>query len=180
MKQLKNLVYLSSNMLDLEQVSRDIESWIETFVEVPHPALGGWAPCPYARRARLDKDFEVRLGVNPYFDLKVVSQTGISKSVVIFVYDSKAYTAEQFSVQLDSANQEFLLSQDLLALEDHPDLPELVNGVSMNQGTYALALVQSLSDLNNKAQQIARKGFYDTWPKDYLQELFAHRQDPRP
>lgn len=166
-------------MLDLATVSRDIERWIETFVEVPHPALGGWAPCPYARKARLDRDFEVRVGVNPYFDLKVVSQTSIAKSVVIFVYDSTCYSYEQFHVMLESANQEFLLGKDLLALEDHPAAPEIVNGVSMNQGTYALALVQSLSDLNQRARAIASKGFYATWPEDYLAELFRHRQDPR-
>jgi hypothetical protein len=166
-------------MLNLDTVTYDIERWIANFVEVPHPALGGWAPCPYARKARLDRDFEVRLGVNPYFDLKVVSQTGINKSVVIFVYESTAYSAEQFHVYLDSANTEFLLSKDLRALEDHPYLPEVVNSVSMNQGTYALALVQSLSDLNDKARLIARKGFYDTWPEPYLHELFQHRQDPR-
>jgi hypothetical protein len=166
-------------MLDLATVQRDIEHWIENFVEVPHPALGDWAPCPYARKARLDRDFEVLIGTNPYFDLKVVSQNGIAKSVVIFVYESTAYTAEQFHTQLESANTEFLLAKDLLVLEDHPDLPEVVNGISMNQGTYALALVQSLSDLDRKAQAIARKGFYDTWPKDYLQELFNYRQDPR-
>lgn len=166
-------------MLDLATVSRDIERWIENFVEVPHPALGGWAPCPYARRARLDQDFEVRIGINPYFDLKVVAQTGITKSVVIFVYESTAYTAEQFGTQLEAANVEFLLGKNLLVLEDHPDSPEIVNGVSMNQGTYALALVQSLSDLNEKAKLIARKGFYHSWPEDYLQGLFKHRQDPR-
>ena len=166
-------------MLDITQVQLDIEQWIENFVEVPHPALGGWAPCPYARKARLDRDFEVRVGVNPYFDLKVVSQTGITKSVVIFVYESTAYTAKQFHVMIESANREFLLSKDLLALEDHPDLAEIVNGILMNQGTYALALVQNLTDLNEKAKLMARKGFYDTWPEAYLQELFQHRQDPR-
>lgn len=166
-------------MLELLQVQQDIESWIENFVEVPHPALGGWAPCPYARRARLDRDFEVRVGINPYFDLKVVAQTDITKSVVIFAYDSTSYSYEQFHAMIESANQEFLLGKDLLALEDHPEAPELVNGVSMNQGTYALALVQSLSDLNQRAQGIASKGFYDTWPEEYLQELFQHRQDPR-
>jgi hypothetical protein len=49
----------------------------------------------------------------------------------------------------------------------------------MNQGTYALALVQSLSDLNAKAQQMANRGFYHNWPEQYLQSLFQHRQDPR-
>jgi hypothetical protein len=166
-------------MLDPDTIRHDIERWIETFVEVPHPALGGWAPCPYARKARLDRDFEVRLGINPYFDLKVVAQTGIAKSVVIFVYESTSYSYKQFHAQLESANTEFLLSRDLLALEDHPESPEIVNGVSMNQGTYALALVQSLSDLDSKARAMARKGFYDTWPEEYLTELFRHRQDPR-
>lgn len=166
-------------MLDLDQVQQHIESWIKNFVEVPHPALGGWAPCPYARRARLDRDFEVRLGVNPYFDLRVVAQTGINKSVIIFAYDSTAYSYEQFHVMIDSANQEFLLGRDLLALEDHPAAPELVNGVTMNQGTYALALVQSLSDLDSRARAMAKQGFYDTWPETYLTELFQHRQDPR-
>ncbi len=166
-------------MLDLDTVTYDIERWMATFVEVPHPALGGWAPCPYARKARLDRDFEVRLGVNPYFDLKVVSHTGITRSVVVFVYESTACSYEQFHTHIESANQEFLLSQDLLALEDHPGAPEIVNGVVMNQGTYALTLVQNLTDLNVKARHMASKGFYATWPEDYLQELFQHRQDPR-
>jgi len=166
-------------MLDLDTVTHDIERWMATFVEVPHPSLGGWAPCPYARRARLDRDFEVRLGVNPYFDLKVVSHTGIAQSVVIFVYESTAYSYEQFHTHIESANQEFLISQDLLALEDHPEAPEIVNGVVMNQGTYALVLVQNLTDLNTKAHAMASKGFYATWPEDYLKAVFNHRQDPR-
>ena len=166
-------------MLDLEQVTYDIERWIANFVEVPHPDLGGWAPCPYARKARLDRDFEVRLGTNPYFDLKVIAQTGITKSVIIFAYESTAYSYEQFHAHIESANTEFLLDQDLLALEDHPDSAEIVNGVSMNQGTYALALVQCLSDLDAKAQLMARRGFYEAWPEDYLHELFQHRKDPR-
>jgi len=99
--------------------------------------------------------------------------------VIIFAYESTAYSYKQFSAQIESANTEFLLGQDLLALEDHPAAPEIVNGISMNQGTYALALVQNLTDLNLKAQAMARKGFYDTWPEDYLKELFQHRQDPR-
>jgi hypothetical protein len=167
-------------MLNLDIVQADIEKWIVDFVEVPHPALGGWAPCPYARKARLDRDFEVRLGLAPMHDLIQISKTGLGgKSVVIIAYDAEVHTYKDFSSALDVANKEFLLSNDLLALEDHPADPEVVNGVGMNQGTYALALVQSLSDLNDKAQLVARKGFYDSWPEEYLEVLFKHRQDPR-
>jgi hypothetical protein len=76
-------------------------------------------------------------------------------------------------------NEKFLLPNDLIALEDHPKDPEIVNGVSMNQGTYALVLVQSLSDLDAKAKIMADKGFYDSWPEEYLKMLFQNRKDPR-
>jgi hypothetical protein len=167
-------------MLNLDTVQADIESWMMNFVEVPHPALGGWAPCPYARKARLDRDFEVRLGLAPMHDLIRVSKYGLGgKSVIIIVYDPMVHTYKDFSLALDVANREFLLPNNLLVLEDHPADLEIVNGVVMNQGTYALALVQSLSDLNEKAQLVAKKGFYDTWSEDYLTALFRHRQDPR-
>jgi hypothetical protein len=167
-------------MLKLDTVQYEIEQWMETFVEVPHPDLGGWAPCPYARKARLDRDFEVRLGLAPMHDLIKISKHGLGgKSVVIIVYDPKMHIYEDFSFALDTANREFLLPNNLLALEDHPADPEIVNGISMNQGTYALALVQSLSDLNEKAQLVAKKSFYDSWPEEYLTALFKYRKDPR-
>jgi hypothetical protein len=167
-------------MLDLATVKQDIEKWIVDFVEVPHPALGGWAPCPYARKARLDRDFTVRVGINPYFDLINVARDGLGgKSVLILAYDPNEFFYSQFTSDIQAANEEALLRNNILALEDHPGDPEIVNGVSMNQGTYALALVQSLSDLNEKAQLVAKKGFYDTWPEDYLQALFKNRIDPR-
>jgi hypothetical protein len=166
-------------MLNLDTVKQDIESWIQTFVEVPHTALGGWAPCPYARRARLDQDFEVRLGRNPFEDLIAVSYSTLAKSVTIFVYDPEFHPYERFHNEIEFANANHLVPKDMIALEDHPGDPEIVNGVCMNQGTYALALVQSLSDLDQKARVMAGKGFYTTWPEDYLQQLFQHRQDPR-
>jgi hypothetical protein len=166
-------------MLDLDTVRYSIERWMETFVEVPHPALGGWAPCPYARRARLDRDFEVRIGRNPFEDLIAVSYGTLPCSVVIFAYDPEFHPYDEFHVQIEFANTNHLVPNNMIALEDHPADAEIVNGVAMNQGTYALALVQNLTDLNSKAQQMAQKGFYDSWPEDYLQTLFAHRQDPR-
>jgi hypothetical protein len=166
-------------MLDLNTVKQDIERWITDFVEVPHPALGGWPPCPYAKKARLERDFDVRIGMDPYFDLKNLAQDGITKSVVMFVYDPAEWSYEQFSYSLKAANENYLLAKDILALEDHPDDPEWVNGICMNQGTYVMAMCQSLSDLNIKAHHMASKGFYNTWPEQYLQGLFQYRQDPR-
>lgn len=167
-------------MLYQDQVRKDILYWLENFVEKPHPALGGWAPCPYARRARLENDFEIRLGLAPIHDLIKISKHGLGgKSVIIIVYEADQVSHESFSNDIEIANEKFLLPNNLLALEDHPDDVEMINGVCMNQCTYALALVQNLDDLNTKAHQMANKGFYDTWPEAYLKPLFKHRKDPR-
>jgi len=166
--------------MNLDQVKQDIEQWIVNFVEVPHPALGGFPPCPYARSARLKNSYDVFIGSDPYYDLKNRARHGLgNKEVIVYVYDPTEWPHDLFAASLDHANKDFLLAADLLALEDHPSDVEIVNGVCMNQGTYALALVQSLSDLNVKAKIMARKGFYDTWPEDYLVSLFQHRKDPR-
>ena len=166
--------------MELEQVRQDIESWIENFVEVPHPALGGWPPCPFARQARIKRTFDVYLGSDPYFDLKNRARWGMgNREVIIYAYDPAEWPYELFSSSIESANTEHLLRNNILALEDHPSDVENVNGVIMNQGTYALALVQALGDLNVKSKQIASKGFYHNWPEEYLTGLFEHRQDPR-
>ena len=99
--------------------------------------------------------------------------------VIVYAYDPAEWPYSRFHSSIESANTEFLLARDILALEDHPDSVEDVNGVIMNQGKYALVLVQSLSKLNTAAKQMGSKGFYHTWPEDYLTGLFEYRQDPR-
>lgn len=166
--------------MDINQVTADILSWSETFVEVPHPALGGFPPCPFARQARLNRTVQVLLGTDPWFDLKLRSRWGMYHwEVIAYVYDPKEWSYEQFHSAVESANQQLLCSKDMLALEDHPDAVENVRGVIMNQGKYAIVFVQSLSKLNAAASQLASKGFYHNWPEPYLQDLFSHRQDPR-
>lgn len=166
--------------MNIETVTADILAWSETFVEVPHPALGGWPPCPFARSARLNNTIQVLTGVDPYFDLRNRARWGMGTyEVVVYAYNPAEWPYPRFHAAIEDANQEFLLARDILALEDHPDSVENVNGVVMNQGRYALVLVQSLSKLNTAAKQMAAKGFYHNWPEEYLTGLFTHRQDPR-
>jgi len=166
--------------MKLEQVQASIDQWIDDFLTVNNPALGNRSPCPYARSARLKDSYEVRLGTELYADMMDVGKYGLGNlEVVIYAYPQDFYTPEEFSDIIDRTNQGFLLPVDLIALDDHPGHPETVNGVCFNQGDYTLALVQSLSDLNERSQIVAAQGFYDDWPEEYLEDLFKHRQDPR-
>lgn len=164
--------------MNFEQAKIDILAWITGFVEQPHPALSGWAPCPYARRARIEGKFEIRPGkIDPYTDLQHIDIGELD--VVALVYDPAEFDPNEFNQQITDVNQAFLCSRDLLALADHPESPEVVQGVCMNQGTWAIAFVQPLAKLNAHARMIAEKGYYKDWPEDYLLELFRGRKDPR-
>ena len=164
--------------MDIAQARIDIMNWITSFVEQPHPLLDGWPPCPFARQARVNGQLDIRPGqIDPYTDLHAVTMD--DWEVLIYVYDPVEIDADRFESQIDRVNRGFLIPRDMIALADHPGSPEQVRGVTMNQGTYALALVQSVSKLDSFARQIAPKGYYNSWPETYLEALFQHRQDPR-
>ena len=164
----------------IDEVKADIEAWLINFVEIPHPALGNWAPCPYARKARLDNKYSVRIGTSLSADLINAASEGMGdQDVYIYVYNPSDYNPEEFENTIDSTNEETLVPIDMLALSDHPGISEVVNGVHFNQGKYALALVQSLSKLHSHAQILGKKGFYTGWDEEYLQGLFTNREDPR-
>ena len=164
--------------MDFEQAKRDITNWVTGFVEKPNDDLDGWPPCPYARKARLQGQFDIRPGVtDPYADL-MYAELG-EFMIIAYVYDRALFTATQFEKMVHDVNLAFLVPRDMLALADHPDSQERVKGVIMNQGEYAIAFIQPLSKLNNFAKSIAAKGYYQGWPENYLGELFSFREDPR-
>lgn len=165
--------------MNFTQAKQDIEQWIVDFVEKPTTQLNGWAPCPYARQARLSKKIDIRQGCyNPIDDLKHVVMKDFD--VVAYVYGPERWPADEFNDLVDIVNRAHLSSQGLIALADHPDDEESVNGVIMNQGTYAIVFVQDLSKLNHFAKILGNKGFYNGWDEEYLKVLFAGREDPRP
>ena len=165
--------------MDLVQAKIDILNWITGFVEKPTPALNGWPPCPYARKARLAGLVDIRTGTtDPIADLANISLGDYE--VVAYYYDPMDFSAEEFEQLVQQLNDDFLSPKGLFALADHPKAVETVNGVVMNQGTYALIFLQSIDKLNHFAQLLGKQGYYDGWPESYLRELFAGRDDPRP
>lgn len=164
--------------MDFEQAKKDIMTWVTEFVERPNADLAGWPPCPYARRARLAGEFDIRPGrIDPYTDLRQIEMSGFM--VIAFVYDPKGFDAAEFDRQVHAVNHGFLLPRNIIALADHPDSPEDILGVRMNQGQWAIAFVQPLDKLNQFARAIADRGYYQDWPEPYLQALFDGRKDPR-
>lgn len=164
--------------IDIDQARKDITAWAVSFVEQPHPALNGWAPCPYARKARVDGLFDIRAGsVDPLIDCQHVKMG--SFDVIAYIYNPAEIEAERFEQLVEILNRTCLKPRGMFALADHPAAVETVNGVVMNQGQWAICFLQNLEKLNSHARMLADRGYYTGWPEDYLQDLFAGRDDPR-
>ena len=160
------------------QVTQDITEWIKTFVESPHPLLNGWPPCPYARQARMQGTVDIRVGTVPSQDLQEFVEQGMGTyEVVVLVYDPVEWPLAQFRLDW-IAVLPATRSAGLYILEDHPEESETVNGVVMNQGQYAMLFVQLRDKLESAARQLATKGYYYGWDREYLTGLFEGREDP--
>ena len=98
----------------------------------------------------------------------------IEEQVVVVYADKDELTPNELKTIVDDFNR-FARDKDVVALEDHPNDPEILNGVSMNFGKAILILVQRLSKLNKASDILKKKGYYDNWPKDNYDDVVSWR-----
>jgi len=67
------------------------------------------------------------------------------------------------------------MPHNIVALEDHPSDVEKVNGVTMNQGKWAMVLLQNTSKLNNASEILRTQGYYDKWTQEELDDVVTWR-----
>ena len=154
--------------MDIEQ---KLIEWMKEFVEQPNPKLGNWAPCPYARAARINNQITIQQGTNPLIDVESINW---KQEVYVFWYPTEQYTAQEFEQIARDLNDAYM-SNNIVILEDHPELVETVNGVRMNFGQSALLIVQRLTELNSAADKLRDKGYYDHWSQKEIDGVVTWR-----
>ena len=149
---------------------------MKEFVETPNPALGNWAPCPYARTARINNKIEIKFA--DVGDLSASVQASLSdldtKEVVVICFDHTNIEPVALQSWVESYNLT-LMKDNYVILEDHPDAPEYTNKVKMNFGHCGLVFMQKLDKLNAAADQLREKGYYDTWDTEQLNTVVTWR-----
>ena len=162
--------------MDKELIKTQLHQWIEDFVEKPSSLLNNWAPCPYARQARLRGNIEIVFSDS--FNLVTSVERNLSllddKEVIIVCFDHTDISHECLE-DIVKVHNKALMPRDYVILEDHPDCSEVVNGVKMNFGKCGLLLVQRLSKLTTASDQLKEKGYYDQWPKENIDDVVAWR-----
>ncbi len=155
--------------MNQELIVLQLNEWMMSFVEQPNPALGNWAPCPYARQARVNGLTSIKFSTIP--ELRDVVKESIEtlehKDVVVICFDHQYIDPVSLQEFVNGMNK-MLMPIDYVILEDHPDAPEYINGIKMNFGQCGLLLMQRLSKLNEASEQLKQKGYYDSWSRENL------------
>jgi hypothetical protein len=164
--------------MDQLKIKAELDKWLVEFVEANHPQLKNWAPCPYARAARLSGMISTKFcEVSELYDVVRESLLTLEqKDVVVVCFDHHMINPVELQVLVTDINR-MLMPIDYVILEDHPDAPEFVNSVKMNFGMCGLLVIQKLSKLNNAADKLKSQGYYDTWDQKSLDDVVTWRYE---
>lgn len=162
--------------MNQQLIQQQLQDWLVDFVEKSNPLLDGWAPCPYARKARVNGRFDVKFATADNLEAVINSAAAQldQRDVVAVCINSDDITAQALEEFVAEQNKKHM-PNDVLLLEDHPDAVEMINGVHMNFGPCALVLVQQLSKINEASDQLQKAGYYKHWSQENLDSVVSWR-----
>lgn len=163
--------------LDMAIVERDMERWVMEVLDVPHAALNGISPCPFARQAWLAKRYRLVEAGDLMSDLLGTPDAWEDGcDLVIYVFDPASPIDASWLGETTRQANISLMPRGYMALEGHPDIPESVLDCDMNQGTYAYAIVQPLDKLSKGKASLIGRGYYENWPADMMAQIVEMRE----
>lgn len=156
----------------------DIYEWINDRLSMSYKIFNDMPACPFAKQALIDKKIRI-IELNNKNEFYSVLKNCITNwdediEVVILGCDPSTITADELSNITEDANNTFL-KNDYLALEDHPDYLEFVGDFCVNEGNWALILLQKKSKINLARKILEKRGYYKNWSKDYYKEVVLNR-----
>jgi len=164
--------------MDEQDIRQQLNQWLIDFVEKPNPLLNNWPPCPYARQARLNNKITIKFcEVFEFMDIIRESMYALEEKDVVVICFNHNHIDPVSLQEFVAGTNKTLMPVNYVILEDHPNSPEFVNGVKMNFGHCGLLILQKLDKLNTAADHLKEKGYYDTWPKENLDEVVTWRYD---
>jgi hypothetical protein len=161
----------------IEQLKADVATWILDWVSVHNDALGV-IPCPFAKQALITNklDFTIAGNIEVLHSLlDMVSRTGLKSEVLVIGMNRNIISPKDLSSIIKDINANVLMPTGYVALEDHPDDEETVNGVKMNQGSWVLILIQLTEKLNQASTMLQKQGYYSNWTQEEYDDVVGWR-----
>jgi hypothetical protein len=161
------------------ELQKDVENWIYDFVSVYNEQLET-IPCPFAKQAvaRNQIVYKIAESVSDLDNICTMYKDPAlweTKEVLVIGIEPQLIGAMTLVDEVDRLNKEVLIPAGLIALEDHPDREEIISELKMNQGKWALILIQSKEKLNAASKILEKQGYYNKWSKNQLDEVVNWR-----
>ena len=171
--------YTEIGPMNLETFKEDVEKWVIDWVS-QHNGKLGHVPCPFAKQAVIQKKIDY-VWCQKIDDVRITlygcMDQGLNNDVLAIGIAPNTITADELSELVKYANEKWLMRCGLVALEDHPYDPEIIAGERMNQGKWALILIQAIAKLNAASDILAKQGYYDLWTQQQLDDVVTWRKD---
>jgi hypothetical protein len=164
------------NYIDLDSAKQDLSDWIVNFLDVPQAVLNNIAPCPFAKTALINNKIKFIAGSDSVIQdmLMINSQWDSEYEGVVLIYP-KDIDLEKFVSSVDYVNQQYYQYNGLLALEDHPQIPETIANLRFNNHKYAIVIVQYAEKLRKASEMLSKRGYYKNWSQSDLDAIVNWR-----
>ena len=183
-----NVAFLTPSADIEKSIMDEITQWSDKVLSVPNPHFNGLPACPYAKQAWLDSKVAVIFKYEKNYQslYNTLAQFDDNFDIAILVDLSQHMKADVFHEYLDDLNtvisNGMFIDRDLWVMGFHPDddESEFVEDVSFEplvDVEYAMIFVQRLSKLQEAADKLDKKGYYDTYGDEYdAKNIYARRE----
>ena len=173
-----------------DAVKSEIRDWSAAALEVPNTFFNGMPACPYARKTWAEGKVAIlfKYEASQQVLFSTVSQFDDNYDLAIIVDFEFYEDPDVFHTYLDEMNDVIadgmFLDRDIWVMGFHPEdeESEFVEDLAIDfdphvEDEYALIFVQRLSKLQEAADKLATKGYYETYDVNYnAREIYEKRE----
>ena len=161
-----------------QDLASSIESWIKERLSVRSEVFNGLPPCPYAQSAWLDGKVKThhldgKFPLTTHIPAEIENYTyhwPKGMEVVVLGFDPLDILPSHLSKIIDDTKP-MLDKRGYTALEDHPFDREQVGDVWLNNGEWALVLLQPTEKLTEARAWLESKDYYKNWDPLYKESV---------
>ena len=152
-----------------------MEDWILNDLSSPVVALGGFAKCPYAKKAYVEnkvKFLEDYISLDESISSIAASWDNATTEVVVI----RLHDVDEIMITevVELLNDRYM-QDDFIFLDDHINNVERMHDVIFNNGRYNVLFMQRRSKLAAATRRLEKIGYYNKWTKEYYDEVVSWR-----
>ena len=170
-------------------IVEEIMQWSSDVLEKPSPHFNNLPPCPFARKALVRNKVSILFRKEDSYQVlySCVSQydDNFDLAIIVDLYNEKS--SDEFHQYLDDLNeaisQGIFIDKDIWVMGFHPDdePSDFVEDVNFNyeiDTEYCMIFVQRLSKLQEAADKLDKRGYYDSYDGEYdASDIYERRNE---